>query len=261
MAQLLPNKTVRKGKSNTLPLLPQNAHVNSITFTKKFALVVLTPLHVCFTWVTVNIDLCKYWRPVILIFVYANIYTGSLTVEYHTSGTTSWECSFPTPCHNLGTEKIKWAKEIHDHGLWEQARVSASTCLVSVLLQLEELIWDGDSELLWILNWNKMHETDKHCIVNPPFSCANCQRRIMSEFLTLPRFSLKVIFGKGMSSSKWETTSPFIISALEVVMHLSYNQENRNCRELTRLVYGLLWGYRELFAAPSGNRKKCTKKW
>lgn len=57
-------------------LLPQNAHVNSITFTKKFALVMLTPLHVCFTWVTVNIDLCKYWRPVILIFVYANIYTG-----------------------------------------------------------------------------------------------------------------------------------------------------------------------------------------
>lgn len=55
----------------------------------------LTPLHVCFTWVTVNIYLCKYWRPVILIFVYANIYTGILVVGYHTSGTTSWQCSLP----------------------------------------------------------------------------------------------------------------------------------------------------------------------
>lgn len=88
-------KANRKGKTNTLPLLPQNAHVNSIAFTNKFALVMLTPLHVCSTWVTVNIYLCKYWRPVILIFVYANIYTGILVVRYHTSGTTSWQCSLP----------------------------------------------------------------------------------------------------------------------------------------------------------------------
>lgn len=156
MAQVLPKQTVRKGKTNTLPLLPQKAHVNSITFTNKFALVMLTPLHVCFTWVTVNIYLCKYRRPVILIFVYANIYTGSLLVGYRTSGTTSWQCSPPTTCHSLGTEKTKQAKEIHDRGLWEQVRANTSTSLASVMLglenctagnstiPLEEFIWDGE---------------------------------------------------------------------------------------------------------------------
>lgn len=156
MAQVLPKQTVRKRKTNTLPLLPQNAHVSSIAFTNKFALVMLTPLHVCFAWVTVNIYLCKYQRPMILIFVYANIYTGSLVVGYHTSGTTSWQCSPPTTCHSLGTEKTKQAKEILDHGLWEQVMASTSTHLVSVRLELEnctagnamipleEFIWGGE---------------------------------------------------------------------------------------------------------------------
>lgn len=156
MAQVLPKQTVRKGKPNTLPLLPQNAHVNSIAFTSKFALVMLTPLHVCFTWVTVNIYLCKYRRPMILIFVYANIYTGSLVVGYHTSGTTSWQCSPPTICHSLCTEKTNQAEEILDQGLWQQVAASTSTHLVSVRLKLEnctagnsmvpleEFIWDGE---------------------------------------------------------------------------------------------------------------------
>lgn len=74
VAQVLPKQTVRKGKTNTLLLLPQNAHVNSIGFTNKFTLVMLTPLHVYFTLVIVNIYLCKYQRPVILI-LYMQIFT------------------------------------------------------------------------------------------------------------------------------------------------------------------------------------------
>lgn len=88
----------------------------------------LTPLHVYFTQVIVNIYLCKCQRPVILIFLYANIYPGSLVVGYHTFGTTCWQCSPPTMCHSL--QKAKEAKAMLDHGLWEQDKASTATSYI-----------------------------------------------------------------------------------------------------------------------------------
>lgn len=223
MAQVLPKQTVRKGKTNTLPLLPQNAHVNSITFTNKFALVMLTPLHVCFTWVTVNIYLCKYRRPVILIFVYTNIYTGNLVVGYRTSGTTSWQRSPPTTCHSLGTEKTKLAKEIVDHGLWKQVGARTSTRLASVMLELEnytagnsmipleEFIWDGDLPEFFA-GMKCMRQINAvlgivHSAVQTAKgeSCLNSSR--------CPGF-----YWKWISSSKKETTAPFMISVLQTII-------------------------------------------